>query len=190
MMNSIETFSTEQEVIKRIDELKSEGVDENQITLVAGHDLDAGGAFEAYSGVKMKNSEGSAWDKVVSFFTDDQPEERVAESLDLTASEEEEFMRSLDAGKILLYVDKQATVSGQDTGFIGGPGAGAAGADGIRMTGGAGRTDLGAAGLAGALDSNEDDTGKARSGEGVTSDEELRRLREEENIDEILGDRK
>lgn len=189
-MSSIETFATEQEVIKRIEELKSEGVDENQITLVAGHDLEAGGTFEAYSGVKMKSSEGSAWDKIVSFFTNDQPEERVAGSLDLTASEEQEFMRSLDSGKILLYVDKQVTVSGQDTGFIGGPGAGAAGADGIRGTGGAGRTDLGAGGLAGALDSDEVRNGKDRSDEGVTSDEELRRLREEENIDEMLGDKK
>lgn len=189
-MDSIETFATEQEVIKRIDELKAEGADENQITLAADHDLEAGGALEAYSGVKMKSSEGSAWDKIVSFFTDDQPEERVAESLDLTASEEQEFMKALDSGKILLYVDKQATVSGKDTGFIGGPGAGAAGADGIRMTGGAGRTDFGAAGLAGALDSNEESTGKDRGDEGVTSDEELRRLREEENIDEMLGDKK
>ncbi|CAM4230731.1 general stress protein [Lacicoccus alkaliphilus] len=86
-MNSMETFATEQQVIKRIEELKSDGVDENQITLVAAHGLEAGGAFEAYSGVEAKSSEGSAWDKIVSFFTNDQPEEKLAGRLNLTSSE-------------------------------------------------------------------------------------------------------
>ncbi|CAM4230783.1 hypothetical protein [Lacicoccus alkaliphilus] len=66
-------------------------------------------------------------------------------------------MKTLDPGKILLNVDKQVTVSGQDTGFIGDPDAGAAGTDGLRGTGVAGRTDLGTAGLAGALNPDGDE---------------------------------
>lgn len=127
-MRKIETFNTEQEAISRIDQLKTEGVEENQITIVSNRDLEAGGAFGDYSGVKVKSSEGSAWDKVVSFFTGDAPEEQAVNNMNLTAAEEQEYREALDADKILLYVDGTATVEGQGTGVAGGPAAGTTGA--------------------------------------------------------------
>ncbi|MFA7746168.1 DUF2382 domain-containing protein [Salinicoccus roseus] len=163
-MRKIETFNTEQEAVSRIDQLKTEGVEENQITIVSNRDLEAGGAFGDYSGVKVKSSEGSAWDKVVSFFTGDAPEEQAVNNMNLTAAEEQEYREALDADKILLYVDGTATVEGQGTGVAGGPAAGTTGAYAER--------------------DDRDITDRNRADRDVTTDEESLKLHEERlNVD-------
>lgn len=189
-MHKIEAFATEQEVVKRIERLKLKGVDENRITLVAKRDLEAGGTFEEYSGVKIKSSDGDAWDKIMAFFTNDEPEEQVADNMDLTVSDEKKFIDALESDKILLHVDEQATVEGRGPDILGGPGAGAVGVKGLSGTGAEGRADLGAAGMTEAMNPSVWDNEVKRNEEDVTSDEELRRLREEENLDDIPKDKK
>ncbi|MCG1010741.1 YsnF/AvaK domain-containing protein [Salinicoccus sp. ID82-1] len=116
-MRKMETFIDEREVTDRIDQLKSQGVDENDMTLIANRDLNVGGAFGAYSDVNIKSSEGSPWDKVVSFFTGEDTQDQRVNDARLTAEEEESFRQALNENKIVLYVDDEPS-DGRNTGVV------------------------------------------------------------------------
>jgi uncharacterized protein (TIGR02271 family) len=104
-MRKIESYMSEQELLGRIEQLKSEGVAEKQITVVSREALE--GSSLNYTDVNYKTSEGSAWDKIVSWFSAEDPEERVMTGLNLNPQEEEEYKEALDSGKILLYVNDE-----------------------------------------------------------------------------------
>src|SRR5699024_3185592 len=57
-----------------------------------------------YTGVNFKTSEGNAWDKIVSWFSDETPEDRVMTDLDVDSREEGKYKEALDRGEILLHV--------------------------------------------------------------------------------------
>lgn len=102
-MRNIESFDNEHELLGRIEQLKIDGIQEESITVVTKE------AFEKssleYTGVEVKSSEGTAWDKIVSFFSSEDPESRVVSSLELSEKEEQKYKSELDKGKILLCVD-------------------------------------------------------------------------------------
>ncbi|MCG7331226.1 DUF2382 domain-containing protein [Salinicoccus roseus] len=104
-MRKIESYMSEQELLGRIEQLKSEGVAEKQITVVSREELE--GSSLNYTDVNYKTSEGSTWDKIVSWFSAEDPEERVMTGLNLNPQEEEEYKEALDSGKILLYVNDE-----------------------------------------------------------------------------------
>ncbi|MFC3419291.1 DUF2382 domain-containing protein [Salinicoccus hispanicus] len=104
-MRKIESYTSEQEMLGRIEQLKSDGINEDQITVVSREELE--GSSLNYTDVNYKTSEGSTWDKVVSFFSAEQPEDRVMTNLNLSSQEEEEYRQALDSGKILLYVNDE-----------------------------------------------------------------------------------
>ncbi|GAB3068533.1 DUF2382 domain-containing protein [Salinicoccus sesuvii] len=104
-MRKIESYTSEQEMLGRIEQLKSEGVNEDQITVVSREELE--GSSLNYTDVEYKTSEGSTWDKIVSWFTAEQPEDRVMTNLNLSTQEEDEYKQALDSGKILLYVNDE-----------------------------------------------------------------------------------
>ena len=104
-MRKIETFATEEELLRRIEQLKAEGVVENAMTVVADKDM-AGDALD-YTEVNFKAAEGSAWDKIASWFTEDEPEDRVISDLELNAEEEATYKSALDRGDFLLYVSNR-----------------------------------------------------------------------------------
>ncbi|WP_462421331.1 YsnF/AvaK domain-containing protein [Salinicoccus sp. Marseille-QA3877] len=127
-MRKIETFVTEEELLRRIEQLKAEGVEENAMTVVADKDL-AGDALN-YTEVNFKAAEGSAWDKIASWFTEDEPEDRVMSDLELSAEEEAEYKSALDRGEFLLYINNRTADADTYAGNDGsvekdGPGAGA-----------------------------------------------------------------
>jgi|GEM_PF-4863586 len=101
-MRNIETFTAEEELNGRIEQLKAEGVNEDDITVVSREGLS--GSEVGYTGVNFKTSEGNAWDKIVSWFSDETPEDRVLTDLDVDSREEEGYKEALDQGKILLHV--------------------------------------------------------------------------------------
>src|SRR5699024_622957 len=78
----------------------------------------------------FKAAEGSAWDKIASWFTEDEPEDRVMSDLELSAEEEAEYKSALDRGEFLLYVNNRTADADTYAGNDGsvekdGPGAGA-----------------------------------------------------------------
>ncbi len=101
-MRKIESYGDEQELLSRIEQLKMDGVQEESITVVSKESLE--GSSFGYTNVNFKSATGTAWDKIVSFFSSEKPEERVVSSLNLSDSEQQEYKDKLESGKILLYV--------------------------------------------------------------------------------------
>ena len=101
-MRNIETFTTEEELNGRIEQLKAESVNEDDITVVSKEEI--AGSAAGYTGVNFKTSEGNAWDKIVSWFSDETPEDRVMTDLDVDSREEGKYKEALDRGEILLHV--------------------------------------------------------------------------------------
>lgn len=108
-MRNIETFTNEEELNGRIEQLKAEGVNEDDITVVSREQL--AGSAVGYTGVNFRTLEGNAWDKIVSWFSDENPEDRVMTDLDVDSREEGEYKEALDRGEILLHV-KNSSESG------------------------------------------------------------------------------
>lgn len=102
----LETFSNEETLLRRIDQLKAEGISEHDIHVISKHKLE-GSALD-YTDVQYKNAEGSFGDKVAAFFTGEDPQNRVYDKLELTDSEKVEYENAVESGQILLYVDNDA----------------------------------------------------------------------------------
>ena len=101
-MHNIETYQSEDELLGRIEQLKTDGIQEETITVVSKNPLEKS-SFE-YTNINIKSAEGTAWDKIVSFFSSDDAKDRVMADLDLDHQSEQKFRGELDHGNILLYV--------------------------------------------------------------------------------------
>ena len=105
-MGQFESFKSEQELVGRIERLRADGVHDNDITVFSKEALE--GTSLNYTGVNFKNADGSPWDRFVSLFTSEAPEERALADLELNESEKENYITSLQAGDILLHVNNVA----------------------------------------------------------------------------------
>lgn len=118
-MSKIEKFKSEQELVGRIEQLRAEGVRDDEITVFSQDSLE--NTSLNYTDVNFKDAEGSAWDKFAAFFTSEEPEERVMKNLNLSESEQQEYINAMQAGDILLYVeDATAPASEMGTGTAAG----------------------------------------------------------------------
>lgn len=102
-MGRIESFSTEKVLMERIDQLKSDGLDESRITVISGYGLPD--TQEKYSDVKQKRTDRDPWDGIVAWFQGEDKEEEVMSTLELTILEKEEYKTQLYEGLLLLYID-------------------------------------------------------------------------------------
>lgn len=105
-MRNLETFLNEESLLRRIDQLKSQGIAEHDLHVISKSKLE--GSALGYTDVQFKNAEGSFGDKVAGFFTGEDPQHRVFEKLNLSESEKAEYDSAVNSGKILLYVDNDA----------------------------------------------------------------------------------
>ena len=62
-MGRIESFSTEKVLMERIDQLKSDGLDESRMTVISGYGLPD--TQDKYSDVKQKRTDRDPWDGIV-----------------------------------------------------------------------------------------------------------------------------
>lgn len=108
-MSRIENFVTENDALTRVEELRTEGVADNNITVLSQQPINN----EAFGNneINFRDAEGSAWDKFVSFFSPDNPEEKVLNDLGLSQSEQVQYRNSLNAGEVLVYVDSPDNTS-------------------------------------------------------------------------------
>lgn len=109
-MRKIETYATEEEVLRRVEQLKTDGVTDEMITVV-GNEGTTSDALDS-TGVNVRSADGSTWDKIASWFSGDEPEDRVMDELDLTQDEQNTFLNALDRGELLLYVNNRTTGDG------------------------------------------------------------------------------
>ena len=124
-MSKMEKFKSEQELVGRIEQLRADGVRDDEITIFSKDSLE--NTSLNYTDVNFKDAEGSAWDKFAAFFTSEEPEERVMKDMNLSESEQQEYINAMQAGDILLYVDDNTPPASQ-------MGTGAAAGAGTRDT--------------------------------------------------------
>ena len=102
-MGRIESFSTENVLMDRIEQLKSDGLEESRMTVISGYGLPD--TQERFVGVKQKRTDRDPWDGIVAWFQGEDREEEVMSTLELTTLEKEEYKTQLYEGLLLLYID-------------------------------------------------------------------------------------
>lgn len=105
--NKIETFQNENDVIVRVNELKSKGIQENKVTVITDKKPESSILSDRLS-VNYKEAKGSFGDKVSALFSGDDPEEKALEDLNLNQKETDRYVDELKSGKILLFVHPSA----------------------------------------------------------------------------------
>lgn len=105
--NKIETFQNENDVIVRVNELKSKGIQENKVTVITDKKPETSILADRLS-VNYKEAKGSFGDKVSALFSGDDPEEKALEDLNLNQKETDRYVDELKSGKILLFVHPSA----------------------------------------------------------------------------------
>lgn len=109
-MSNIESFINEQQLANRLEELRELKISANDITIISQHPI-----VHEYENVTMINSEGSIWDKLVSFFSSGDPTDRAFNNLDLTQGEKDEHRQALEDGNILLYINDDLLLTNNNT---------------------------------------------------------------------------
>lgn len=110
--NKIETFQNENDVIVRVNELKSKGIQENKVTVITDKKPESSILADRLS-VNYKEAKGSFGDKVSALFSGDDPEEKALEDLNLNQKETDRYVDELKSGKILLFVHPSAQQKSQ-----------------------------------------------------------------------------
>ncbi|MFC3899954.1 general stress protein [Aliicoccus persicus] len=100
-MNKFERFSSEQQVLKHLEDILGHGVNEEDVTIVSKSRLVE--LSSRYPNVTYKDSEGGIMEKISSLFTDELPEDKVLNSLDLTEEERETCRQAIDQEDIIVF---------------------------------------------------------------------------------------
>ncbi|SDD38408.1 conserved domain-containing protein [Terribacillus halophilus] len=107
LAHKIETFQNENDVVVRVNELKSKGIQENNVTVITDKKPESSILADRLR-VNYKEAKGSFGDKVSALFSGDDPEEKTLQKLNLNQTETDRYVDELKNGKILLFVDPSA----------------------------------------------------------------------------------
>lgn len=99
------SFRTEQEVLNKIKELKSEGYVENDIYVVT-NDKDSLSIVRGQTDVDLVSADGNWLDKFIAFMSGDEPVRAAFYDMGFTEEESQRYYSQIKDGSILLYVDK------------------------------------------------------------------------------------
>lgn len=102
-MSQFEVFNDEEQLFRRIDQLRIDDVKDEDITVVSDDRLD-NHSIIYYTSVNFKKSQGTLWDRFASKFGDDDAGTRVTEQLNLSGVDKVKYDKALDEGSILLFV--------------------------------------------------------------------------------------
>ncbi|WP_411843810.1 YsnF/AvaK domain-containing protein [Salinicoccus sp. HZC-1] len=102
-MGKIESFSQEGQLLNRIEHYKQKGLEEDRLTVISSDGL--GDTLIDYPNVTHKTAEGDAWDKIAAWIAGEDPENQVMDRLHLDDEEKEVYRKSLENGKMLLFID-------------------------------------------------------------------------------------
>lgn len=101
-MNKFEIFDNEFQVLRRIDKLRIEDINDENIVVIYKD------GFEhqtlRYSNVNFKKSNGNLWDRLMARIGDNTGEDRVFNSLNLTSEESKRYQEIVENGAFLLFV--------------------------------------------------------------------------------------
>lgn len=106
MVNKFGVFDDITEVVRRVKELKAEGVDEQDIHLYSK--ANPSSELMANYNVQIHRGKGSAFQKFTSMFSKESAEDKVTDDLKLTDEEADYYHQVLEEGKFVLVVEQSA----------------------------------------------------------------------------------
>ncbi|MDN7244922.1 DUF2382 domain-containing protein [Planococcus shenhongbingii] len=105
--NFMGTFDSETEVLRKIEELKSQGISEDHMYVMA-HDKDQISMVRGRTDVDYKSAEGGGWmDKFMGFMSGNEPIRQAFNDMGVDGQEADRYYQEVQNGKILLFVDKE-----------------------------------------------------------------------------------
>ncbi|WKA54225.1 DUF2382 domain-containing protein [Planococcus shixiaomingii] len=99
------TFDTEQEVLRKIEEMKALGATEDHMYVMA-RDKDQISMVRGRTDVDYKSAEGSWKDKFMGFLSGNEPVRQAFAGMGVDEQEADRYYQEVQNGKILLFVDR------------------------------------------------------------------------------------
>ena len=103
--NKVELFDNQLQVIKRIEELKREGYQEDDMYVMVDDDEEIA-ILRGATGVMIKEEDDSLFDRFKSFFTGKDSVVDAFNKMDLNEKDRDACYEEVQSGKILLMVNK------------------------------------------------------------------------------------
>ncbi len=100
------TFNTESEVLRKIEELKNQGISEDHMYVMA-HDKEQLSMVRGRTDVDYKSSEGGWMDKFMGFLSGNESVHEAFSGMGIDDKEADGYYRDVQNGKILLFVDQE-----------------------------------------------------------------------------------
>ena len=102
-MARLETYLNEDDLLNRIHLLRREkNVTNNQLTIFSNSSFES---VELNEDVETKTIDGTAGDKMITYFSAGDPEDRRVANLDLTHEQEEVYHYALEHHQFILYIN-------------------------------------------------------------------------------------
>lgn len=102
----VQTYRTEEEVLRKIEELKKEGYSENDMYVMARRDNQLS-LVRGQTDVDYHTSEGKWQDRFASFLTGNEEVHQAFMNMGISEHESEELYQNVQNGQLLLYVDRR-----------------------------------------------------------------------------------
>lgn len=100
------TFDNESEVLRKIEELKNQGVSEDHMYVMA-HDKEQLSMVRGRTDVDYKSAEGGWMDKFMGFLSGNEPVREAFSGMGVDEQEADSYYQDVQNGKILLFVDQE-----------------------------------------------------------------------------------
>lgn len=100
-MKKFERLNSEEEVLNHLENLVSQGVNENDVKVVSKYRIEEVSA--RFPDVDFKDSEGGIMDKIAALFSDEEPEDKMLNSMALTDEERDECRQAIDQGQFIVF---------------------------------------------------------------------------------------
>lgn len=100
------TFDSETEVLRKIEDLKAQGISEDHMYVMA-HDKEQLSMVRGRTDVDYKSTEGGWMDKFMGFLSGNEPVREAFSGMGVDDQEADRYYRDVQNGKILLFVDQE-----------------------------------------------------------------------------------
>lgn len=108
------TFDSETEVLRKIEDLKAQGISEDHMYVMA-HDKEQLSMVRGRTDVDYKSTEGGWMDKFMGFLSGNEPVREAFSGMGVDDQEADRYYRDVQNGKILLFVDQEIGDTYSDT---------------------------------------------------------------------------
>lgn len=103
-MRNYEVFSTERELVERIEDLRLDGFEDNEFQVITSNEI-TGSTLDYYD-IEAEDGDPSLGDRISAFFTGDNPDLIQFDDYDWSQEAKEEAIEVINHGEYLLVVDR------------------------------------------------------------------------------------